>query len=66
MVRHGLTGDENNVLIVHPGPLEVGYSALSSGFEKPFVEALQMLGINLAPEPVLCPYTFAALREIFN
>ncbi|KAI0280314.1 alcohol oxidase, partial [Russula aff. rugulosa BPL654] len=33
------------------GPVEVGYPALSSGFEKDFVEALQALGINIASEP---------------
>ncbi len=41
------------------GPLEVGYPALSSGYEKPFVEALRALGINLALAPVLFPYTIA-------
>ncbi|KAI0283502.1 alcohol oxidase [Russula brevipes] len=33
------------------GPLEVGYPTLLSGYEKPFVEAIQSLGINLASEP---------------
>ena len=45
------------------GPLEVGYPALSSGYEKHFVEALQALGINLASEPV-CFSTFARIRKI--
>jgi hypothetical protein len=41
------------------GPLEVGYTTLPSGYEKPFVEALQKLGINLNVEPVLSiPSTF--------
>ncbi|KAF8486327.1 alcohol oxidase [Russula ochroleuca] len=33
------------------GPLEVGYAALSSGYEKLLVEALQKAGINLNAEP---------------
>ena len=41
------------------GPLEVGYPALTSGYEKHFVEALQTLGTNLASEPVPCLSTFA-------
>ena len=41
------------------GPLEVGYTALPSGYEKPLVEALQKLGINLIAEPVLYLSTFA-------
>jgi hypothetical protein len=39
------------------GPLEVGYPTLLSGFERPFVEAMQTLGINLASEPVRTPYS---------
>lgn len=39
------------------GPLEVGDPKLLSGFEKPFVEAMQTLGINLASEPVCTPYS---------
>jgi hypothetical protein len=46
------------------GPLEVGYPALSSGYEKHFVEALQTLGTNLASEPVTCLSTFARIRKI--
>jgi hypothetical protein len=46
------------------GPLEVGYPALSSGFEKHFVEALQALGINLASEPVPCLSIFARICKI--
>jgi hypothetical protein len=46
------------------GPLEVGYPALSSGYEKPFVEALQKLGINIASEPVPYLFTFARIRKI--
>jgi len=41
------------------GPLEVGYPTLLSGYERPVVEALQTLGINLASEPVSCLYAFA-------
>jgi len=40
------------------GPIEVAYPALSSGYEKHFVEALRTLGTNLASEPVLCLSTF--------
>ncbi len=46
------------------GPLEVGYPALSSNYEKHFVEALQTLGTNLASEPVRCLSTFARIRKI--
>jgi len=35
-----------------PGLLEVGYPTLLSGFEKPVVQAMRTLGINLASEPV--------------
>ena len=37
----------------------VGYLALSSGYEQHVVDAFQTVGINLAPEPVPCLYTFA-------
>lgn len=46
------------------GPLDVGYPALSSGYEKHFVEAIQTLGINLASEPVPCFSSFARIRKI--
>ena len=46
------------------GSLEVGYTALPSNYEKHFVEALQMLGTNLASEPVPCLHTFARIRKI--
>jgi hypothetical protein len=46
------------------GPIEVGYPALPSGYEKHFVEALQTLGIDLASEPVPCLSTFAQIRKI--
>ena len=37
----------------------VGYLALSSGYEQHVADAFQTVGINLAPEPVPCLYTFA-------
>lgn len=40
------------------GPHEVGYTGLPSGYEKPLVEALQKLGINMTAEPVLYLSTF--------
>jgi hypothetical protein len=69
--EHGLEGT-SVILIIHttmstellPGPLEVGYPALSSGFEKHFVEALQTLGVNLASEPVLCLFIFVRIRKM--
>jgi hypothetical protein len=33
------------------GPLEVSYPVLPSGLEKPFFEAMKVLGVNPAPEP---------------
>ena len=47
-----------NVTTEHyPGPLEVGYPTLLSGFEKPVVQAMQTVGINLASEPVCTIFT---------
>ena len=43
----------------YSGPLEVGYTALQSGYEKHLLESLQTLGINLASEPVPSLHTFA-------
>lgn len=58
--EHGLEGTPYSSCIrsrsveLLSGPLEVGYPAMPSGFEKHFVEALQTLGTNLASEPVSC------------
>jgi hypothetical protein len=45
--------EHKHIIKLPSGPLEVGYTALTSGYEKPLVEALQKLGINLISEPVL-------------
>ena len=55
--EHGLEGafplSVFSFTYIHPGvgPLEVSYPVLPSGLEKPFVEAMEALGVNPVPEP---------------
>jgi len=53
-VRHAYGVFAVTFIALGSGPLEVSYTKLASGLEKPYVEAMKALGVH----PVLEPASF--------